>query len=187
MTFRHGQRGFTLGETMTTLAVVGIGLSLAVPGTQALVESNRQATAVNELVATMHLARSEALTRNRPVLVCASADGEHCGNEHWERGWIAFLDENHDGARDPGDLLLDAVGALPGQELSSSEFPRAFSYRPNGRAMGATPQQLSGEFAFCEPGADAAARVVIVRPNGLPALAEKRRDGSLAPCRTSGA
>jgi Tfp pilus assembly protein FimT len=37
----------------------------------------------------MHLARSEAVTRNARVAVCASDDGERCGDEPWERGWIA--------------------------------------------------------------------------------------------------
>ncbi len=185
MIHRHGQHGFTLGETLAALAVIGIGLSLAVPGMQALVHNNRQATAVNQLVSTMHLARSEAVTRNRRVEVCASADGERCGEEHWETGWISFVDENGNGQREPDELLLDVVGALPGQELSSAEFPRAFSYRPNGRVTGESPEQVSGEFAFCEPGADIAARVVVVRPNGMPALIETRRDGSPAACRKS--
>lgn len=185
MTLWHQQRGFTLGETLTALAVVGIGLSLAVPGTRDLVRSNRQAVAVNQLVSTMHLARSEAVTRNARVAVCASADGERCGTEHWENGWITFVDENANGEREADDALLDVVNGLPGQELSSAEFEHGFSYRPNGRVMGASPEQSTGEFSFCEPGADSAARVVIVRANGLPALAGKRRDGSLARCRAS--
>ncbi len=185
MTSTDKQRGFTLGETLTALAVAGIGLALAVPGLQSLTSSNHQAAAVNQLVSTMHLARSEAVTRNARVAVCASDDGEHCGARHWEQGWITYLDENGSGEREPSEALLDQVAGLAGQELSSAEFESAFSYRSNGRIMSASPEQSTGEFAFCETGADSAARVVIVRANGLPALSDRSRDGSMAGCRKS--
>lgn len=179
------QRGFTLGETLTALAIVGVGLSLAVPSLQSLTSSNRQATAVNDLVATMHLARSEAVMRNRHVTVCTSTDGESCGDEHWEQGWIAWVDDNGNGTREAAETLIDRVAGLAAQELSSAEFAHEFSYRPNGRPMGASPDQSTGEFAFCEPGADVAAKIVILRANGLPALSDRRRDGSPASCRKS--
>ena len=99
-TSRAGQRGFTLGETLTALAVVGIGLSMATPGLQTLTRNNRQAVSVNQLVSTMHLARSEAAMRNARVTVCASSDGARCDGQPWEQGWITFLDTDGDGNRD---------------------------------------------------------------------------------------
>lgn len=182
---RRHQLGFTLTEMLAAVAVMGIGLSLAAPGMDALVRGNRQASAVNDLVATMHLARSEAITRNRRVTVCASADGERCGAQPWESGWIAFVDDDADGERSGQEPLLDRIAALAGQELTSAEFERAFSYRPNGRLMGSRPEDNTGEFIFCEPAAEAAARVVIVRATGMPALAQRHRDGSVAQCRSA--
>lgn len=186
MATRHRQHGFTLSETLAALAVVGIGLSLAAPGLQSLTSSNQQAVSVNQLVSTMHLARSEAVMRNRPVTVCASSDGDRCDAQPWQQGWIAFLDGDANGQHDAAEALLDQVPGLQGYELTSNEFVRSFSYRPNGRVMGAAPEDSTGEFAFCEPGADTARRVVIVRANGLPTLSERRRDGSLATCRRPG-
>lgn len=179
------QRGFTLTETLAVLAVAGIGLSLAAPGLRSISAGNERAAAVNALVSTMHLARSEAVTRNARVAICASEDGERCGKEHWEQGWIAWLDDDADGARNAAEALIDRVPGVPGLELSSAQFERAFSYRPNGRAMGASPEESTGEFTFCEPGAATAARVVIVRATGLPALSDKSRDGEPADCRRS--
>lgn len=182
MTTRRTQRGFTLGETLTALAIAGIGLSLATPGLQSLTRSNRQAVSVNQLVATMHLARSEAVTRNARVTVCASTAGQACDGQVWEQGWIAFLDGDADGHRAASEALIDQVPGLPGMAVRSAEFKRAFTYRPNGGVAAAGQAVMAGEFAFCEPGADTATRVVILRTNGSPALSDKRRDGSAADC-----
>lgn len=185
MATRKRQLGFTLSETLAAIAVAGIGLSLAAPGLQSLASGNQRAAAVNQLVSTMHLARSEAVMRNRPVTVCTSSDGERCTSEPWERGWIAFLDSDGSGQRDPAEALLDHVAALPGMELTSAQFESFFVYSPNGRATGASREDNTAEFAFCEPAAERAARVVIVRANGLPSLSDNSRSGAPADCRTS--
>ena len=69
------QQGFTLIELMVTVAVLGIVIGFAVPGFQSVVNGNRLAGAANELIATMQVARMEAIRRNRRVAVCASANG----------------------------------------------------------------------------------------------------------------
>lgn len=83
-----GQRGFTLGEVLTTLGVLGVSLSLVVPSLDSVTRSNLRAGAINALVATLHVARSEAITRNAPIVVCSSQDGLTCARVAWEAGWI---------------------------------------------------------------------------------------------------
>lgn len=181
-TSRAGQRGFTLGETLTALAVVGIGLSMATPGLQTLTRNNRQAVSVNQLVSTMHLARSEAAMRNARVTVCTSSDGARCDGQPWEQGWITFLDTDGDGNRTPSEALLDHVPGLQDMQVRSAEFESAFIYRPDGRIVAVGHDISAGEFSFCETGAETATRVVIVRANGLPTLSDKQRNGSAAGC-----
>jgi type IV fimbrial biogenesis protein FimT len=175
------QRGFTLSETLMTLGAAVIALGMAGPSLTALVRSNGQATSVNQLVSTMHLARSSAITRNALVSVCASRDGDACSGD-WHDGWIAFVDSDADQARDDGEILLDRIAALEGIELDSAEFRRAFSYRANGRVAGDGLTASAGEFSFCAPGETLAARVVVLGPNGLPALSTEGRDGSPVAC-----
>jgi type IV fimbrial biogenesis protein FimT len=175
------QRGFTLSETLMTLGVAAIAFGLAGPSLTALVRSNGQATSVNQLVSTMHLARSTAITQNALVSVCASRDGDSCAGE-WHDGWIAFVDSDADQARDDGERLLDRIPALAGIELDSAQFARAFSYRANGRAAGDGLTGGTGEFSFCAPGETSAARVVVLGANGLPALTTEGRDGSPVAC-----
>ena len=181
----ESQRGFTLGEVLTGLAVVGISLSLAGPGLEALTNGNRQAVSVNELVTTLHVARSESITRNERIGVCASLDGERCDGRPWDEGWIAFVDDDADRTRSADEPILDRVAALAGTRIRSDEFTHGFSYRPNGRVVGDGEDDLTGEFAFCETGAEVAGRVVVIGPSGLPALSGTRRDGTPARCPTT--
>lgn len=178
MNGRRAQHGFTLGETLTSLAVIGIGLSLAAPGLQSLTRSNGEAAAVNQLVGTLHAARSAAVTRNTSVSVCASESGERCDGRAWADGWIAFVDRNGDQDRGPAEPVLERAPPLDAFTLDSDDYPRALGYRADGRLAG----PATGEFAVCAAGADEAAKVVILRANGLPALSGRAMDGAPARC-----
>ena len=54
-----------------------------------VVSNNRRATSINQLVSTMHAARSEAITRNVQVTLCPSGNGTTCTDGgNWGGGWI---------------------------------------------------------------------------------------------------
>lgn len=183
-TQRH-QHGFTLGELMTTLAVLGIGLALAVPGFDTVMSNNRRATAINQMVSTMHAARSEAITRRTQVAVCPSSDGETCNAAAWNEGWIYFADANpHADPRavGAGDIVLGAAHATDHIDITSVEFPAFFVYRPNGRLMVDTPDDNSGELTFCDHRGADHARVVIVNSSGEPRLSETQANGAAPVC-----
>ena len=55
------QNGFTLVELMVTVAVLAILSTIAYPSFQSTIRSNRVATTTNELIASLALARSEAI------------------------------------------------------------------------------------------------------------------------------
>ncbi len=176
------QHGFTLGETLTALAVLGISLSLAVPGLQSLARDNGRTTAVNQLVATMHMARSEAITRNQPIAVCPSNNLRNCAETSWESGWIRFVDSNRNQTIDADELILGVSPTVPGFVINSEVFSRAFSYEPSGRVVAADSQQHAGEFIFCATSADESAQVVIVNPVGEPALSPRLANGGTPDC-----
>jgi type IV fimbrial biogenesis protein FimT len=176
------QRGFTLGELLTTMTVVGLSLSFAVPSFNTIVNNNRRANGINQLVSTMHLARSEAITRNTQITVCPSQNGLGCQGVGWNQGWILFPDTNGDRAVNPGEVILANNPANLRLEMQSAEFANFFVYRPNGRLMVNTPAENTGQMTICDPRGAEHARVVIVNASGHPRLSEYQSDGSNPTC-----
>lgn len=86
------QRGFSLIELMVAIAIVAVLVALAFPSFEATFRSNRLATATNEMLAAISLARSEAVRSTRGSGICASQNGSNCDGD-WNDGWIVWLDE----------------------------------------------------------------------------------------------
>ena len=99
------QTGFTLIELMVTIAVLAVLLGLALPSFQQSLRSNRAATATNDMLASLSLARSEAIRSTRGGGVCSSNDGAAC-NGGWSDGWLVWADADADGAFDAGETVL---------------------------------------------------------------------------------
>ena len=88
------QRGFTLIELLVTITVLGILLGVGVPALRDLTANNRMVALTNEIVSGLQYARSEAITRNADVWICAVADAEvaapACSGTDWSTGWKVF-------------------------------------------------------------------------------------------------
>lgn len=173
------QRGFTMIELLITIMVLGLVLGLGVPGFRDLVLNNRQASAVNELVTALQLARSEAITRNvaapSAVSVCASNDGTACAGA-WSDGWIVFSDVDGDGALEAGDgdVVLRAADAPASMAITGPGG--AVRYRRDGRSPDAT------DFVFCDSRGASRARVVQLGLSGRPAAAKVLSGGGAPAC-----
>jgi type IV fimbrial biogenesis protein FimT len=85
--WRHA-RGFTAVELLMVMTVVGILLAIAVPSYRTFMQNSRLTTQANTLVYALNLARSSAIQLDKPVQVCASADGATCNGGGWNQGWI---------------------------------------------------------------------------------------------------
>lgn len=124
------QNGFTLVELMITVVVLGVLATIAFPSFQSTIRSNRIATTSNDLIASMALARSEAVKNRRGAGVCASAGGTSCDGDSWTDGWLVWADSNGDGALSAGETVLryspgrSALVAVGTPDLSVSFDPR---------------------------------------------------------------
>ncbi len=178
----HRETGFTLIELMTVLAVSAISLSIAIPAFSSFTDNARQAGAVNDLVGSMHIARSTAVTTNTRVTVCASKDGTDCDNSDWNDGWIVFADLDSDQKLDAGETILNASGSTDGLTIQSVQLDDWFMFRPNGRVMKNTVTGNSGDFVVCDDRGSEFGKVVIVDLSGRPRLSHYHADGSPPAC-----
>ncbi|MCA0392918.1 MAG: GspH/FimT family pseudopilin [Proteobacteria bacterium] len=107
---RARETGYSLVELAVTVAVVAIVAAVAFPNFQNVIRSNRVSTASNELVASLSLARVEALRSPGGAGLCASADGTTCGT-NWNAGWMVWInaDNNDTPAGTPEERVLKFV------------------------------------------------------------------------------
>lgn len=112
--------GFTLIELIVTLAVLAIAVAIAVPSYTAFITTNRIASEVNEFVASLQYARSEAIKRGLSVQVCRSNDTPSTCNAPtggWEQGWIVVA---NDAAGVPQTVLKDYPALSGGDRLTGN-------------------------------------------------------------------
>ena len=139
-------RGFTLVELMVTLAVLAIVMGIAVPSFQEFVKRNQLASAANNLVSSLALARSEAVKRATRVTVAS---------DDWAGGWQVFVDTGTVGdSTDADDTVLRvyqptsnaAPAVTPGDNFSGY-----ISYLPSGVSEG-NGGLGNGDFEVCKDG-----------------------------------
>ena len=88
-------KGFTLVELLITLVILGFLIALALPSFTNSLRSNRVATTSNEVLASLSLARSEAIKGIGTAGVCPSTDGTSCTSAatDWSGGWLVWRQE----------------------------------------------------------------------------------------------
>ena len=141
------QSGFNLLELMITLLIAGMVLGFGIPSFTQFVAGNRMAAAANDLVTTIHAARTEAVKRGQLVTICASSDWAAatpgCDLGGGTAGWIVFLDSNGDVGVDAGETVVLAhaplaegitfaidPGSAPYLQYGGNGFPRTAAAGP---------------------------------------------------------
>jgi len=161
--------GFTLIELMVTVSIVGILLAVGVPNFLVFMQNNRLVAQSNDVVTIFNYARSEAIKRNLPVTVCSSANNTSCaGSTSWETGFIAFVDNDGDGAVDVGEQVLQVRQPIEGGNTLRSNNITFTRYLPNGFS-----NSPGGTLRLCDARGTASGRAIVVsllgrvRTNGL--------------------
>jgi len=103
--FRVGHGGFTLVELMIALAVLAIMVAIATPSFREISLNNRSSSNINNLLADLSMARSEAVKVARTASVAA------LGGD-WNSGWEVFEDTNGNGVRDAGEELIKTAPSV---------------------------------------------------------------------------
>ncbi len=90
--------GFTLMELMVVMALAGVLLAIAVPNFREFIRNSRLTSAANDLIVSISAARTEAVKRQLPVAVCATADPNAsppvCSGGAYT-AWVVWVDANN--------------------------------------------------------------------------------------------
>lgn len=170
--------GFTLVELMITVAVLAILVAIGFPSFQSVLRSNRVATGTNELIASLALARSEAIRNTVSSGVCPSANGTSCSDD-WSAGWLVWQDVDGNGNLDGTEPVLRYSQARTGLELSSGAVVKfVFDSRGRATARNASNAAVAGAQVIdvrsteCSAG-QALARLLTVTPTGQVRVAKE--------------
>lgn len=176
------QRGITMLETLTCMAIVALLAAVGVPSFMNFVDNQNRLAGTNELAYSLGLARSEALKRAEFVTVCRSADGSSCagaGND-WSVGWIVFANTGSANAatRDAGEPVLHSYANVPGDVgLDTSDLAAGLLvYLPSGD-LG-----VDASWTWCDDRGAADARAVNVDQTGRARVADVDVDGNALVC-----
>jgi type IV fimbrial biogenesis protein FimT len=127
------QRGFSLIELLVTITLLAILLAMALPAFSSSRLNTVLRTSSNNLLASAHLARGEAIKRNSPVTLCVSADGVACGTGDWSQGWIVIS----------GADVIQREAAISNIFHISSTGGDSYSFQPTG------VDSTAGTFTIC--------------------------------------
>jgi type IV fimbrial biogenesis protein FimT len=96
-------KGFTLIEVMVSLAILGILAALAAPSFSESIKRYRVNAVKDDLIASIQVARSEAIRSGFPVILERQTVGctaDTSVNNVWSCGWRMFVDFNSNGVQD---------------------------------------------------------------------------------------
>ncbi len=166
------QSGATLLELMIVLAIAGILLAIGIPAFSSLAHTSRLSSFTNELVSSLHLARSEAIKRNSRAVMCKSDGGISCAaSGGWHQGWLVFHDANNNAALDASETVILIRQALPAgfSMTGNTHVAKYISYAPTGGTKLISGAFQVGTLTLCnESGSPGSARQVIISSTGRP-------------------
>ena len=168
----RAQYGFTLVELMTVLLVAAILLAVAVPAYRTFVLNSQLTNAVGDISAMIGRARSEAISRYRPVTICGSSAPDACDTAATDLsgGWLMFVDDGAGSGGIAGDQDLNGTeeiiqvgGAVPeSSSLALTGFGsvRAVTFDRSG-LLGA-----GGALVYCDERGEEFRRAINVSMSG---------------------
>ena len=140
------QSGFTLLEMVVTTAIIGIVMAFAVPALDTFIKNDRLTTQINTLVGHLAYARSEAVLRHQPIILCASDSMTTCSaSGNWANGWILFVDADNSSSFNAGEDILRVRQALSGSNTLTSSTGGMIIYDQRGFSP-----NTNGVFSLCD-------------------------------------
>ncbi len=155
--------GFTLIEMTVTVAVLTILALVALPNLSGSVAMSRLTVLATEFASSADFARSEAMRRKSPVVMCPRLSGGVCAGSasNWNGGWILFVDANGDDALSGGESIVMEHGSLADGLSAGAGAAASLVFIANGELVG-----LGGGSRTVSMTSGSMQRNVVLRRNG---------------------
>ena len=157
------QNGFSLVELMIAVFMLSILLTVGIPAFNGIARENALADISNRFITSITLARSEAVSKNRTVVMCQLNNaGTACDNDgNWEDGWVVWIDLDNDNNLENvneanGVEVVSIEASLPaGYTLTAlnNQFINRITFNSSGEATGDGGNLLE-LFRLCDPQLD---------------------------------
>lgn len=168
----HRQIGLTLLESLFCVTLSLTLLTLTGVAFTRPVQSARRHARINELVASLHLARNQAILRSTVVVMCTSPDGRECVNQaHWHPGWLIFADpDNNQSCRSTDGFLCEDGGEIlmyrpPADEAHGAIIANRENM-PIRFAVNGFTEGSNRSFAVCSPRPEAPDEQIVLSRTG---------------------
>jgi prepilin-type N-terminal cleavage/methylation domain-containing protein len=153
MNMKKNNSGFTLLELMIVVAISGVLLMAGIPAFRSMITTNQITSKTNDLIMSLKLARSTAITSGHTASVCSSTDGATCTgvNGQWANGWIVWVDLDNSGDLDvaAGATELIWVKQIDANSTQSIIPSNNFAQQVDFRFDGTLLQAIVGSFQIC--------------------------------------
>ena len=171
------REGVTLIELLVTLSVVAIIVAVGVPAMRDFFATNQMSAAANDLVTSLHFARSEAIKRGAPTRVCPSTEWDQPNpactpGASLADGWIVVV----------ADIVVQKHEPLPATIRLKEDIDESVDFGPTGEPTNANAE---GEYnlLLCDDRENrdmgrglAAGRWINVRGPGRPRIYDRKTD-----------
>lgn len=154
-------RGVTLIELMIVILIAGVLLGLGVPAFDDMIRSSRSTGEFNRFLGDIAFARSEAVTRNQPVVVCPTTNQSACNGTDWDGGWLVLINDG------TGEVVRVGAKAKGNINIASKDFASdgSITFGGDGKLEGGNPDDI-GRFVICDEGGDKTAKGLAFSPFG---------------------
>jgi len=151
---RNKNTGFTLLELMIVVAISGLLLLVGIPSFRSMITTNEISSKTNDLIMSLKLARSTAITTGHVASVCSSDDGATCKGQDnfWSKGWLVWVDLNDDGSLTASNnelLWVKEIDPSTSQTVVASSADSVFLQQFDFKYDGTLNQAVVASFQIC--------------------------------------
>ena len=119
----HTERGITLVEIMTVIAIAAVLASIAIPSIVGWLPKYRMISAGDELLSTLQACRIRAVRENADVVILLDYPND---------SYTAFVDTSGNGSQDVGERTVKTAQMPPGIDLQDDTLGSTVTFNRRG-------------------------------------------------------